>query len=154
MSSVVINSASQINPLTGAAANASAGATSFSALTDKATADLPATNTPLANALAGKAAVDPASTPLSALRVITALDDRARFTCTTALPMEVPLGLSPPPSWVVFPPASGVVTITPTGGAKINGSTSPITRAFANNRLGVWFVPNPYDANDYSVSGS
>ena len=91
---------------------------------------------------------------LSALRVLTALDDKKRFTCTTALTIEVPTGLSPAPSCIAVPPATGNLTLSPTGGATFNGSASALTRTFANNRNGVLIEPSPYTANDYSVSGS
>lgn len=155
MSSVVINSASQINPLTGASAQ-QAGVTSFSALTDKATVDLPATNTPLAIALATKAAVDPTDGSLTGAYTLVSLDNRKTYTCTTALTVNVPNGLTPRPSTVIYPPATGNLTLTPTGAsATLNGSALSITRAFTGtNKLGVSITPNPYDANDYTVSGS
>lgn len=91
---------------------------------------------------------------LSASRTIAAADDSTTFNCTTALPIVFPNGLSPKPSVIAVPPATGNLTLTPTGGATLNGSASSITRTFANNRLGVAITPNPYDVNDYSVSGS
>lgn len=95
-----------------------------------------------------------ATESLSGPRTITALDDQKQFTCTTALPIMFPNGLSPRPSVIAVPPATGNLTLTPTGGATLNGSASSITRTFANNRLGVAITPNPYDVNDYTVSGS
>lgn len=133
----------------------SGGASTFAALTDKTTVDLPAVNTPLANALAAKAAADPADGVLTGPYTLTALDNRKTYTCDTALPVSCPNGLSPKPSTIFFPPLTGNLTLTPTGGATLNGSTSPITRAFTGtNKLGVALVPNPYDVNDSIVSGS
>ena len=91
---------------------------------------------------------------LSALHVLAAADDKKRFTCTTALAIEVPTGLSPAPSCIAVPPAAGNLTLSPTGGATFNGSASALTRTFANNRNGVLIEPSPYTVNDYSVSGS
>lgn len=91
---------------------------------------------------------------LSGPRTITADDDQKQFTCITALTVTCPNGLSPRPSVIAVPPAAGNLTLTPTGGATLNGSASSITRTFANNRLGVAITPNPYDVNDYTVSGS
>lgn len=92
---------------------------------------------------------------LSGPRTITADDDQKQFTCITALTVTCPNGLSPKPSTIFFPPATGNLTLTPAGGATLNGSASPITRAFTGtNKLGVALIPNPYDVNDYTVSGS
>lgn len=92
---------------------------------------------------------------LSDPRTVTADDDQKQFTCITALTVTCPNGLSPKPSTIFFPPATGNLTLTPAGGATLNGSASPITRAFTGtNKLGVALIPNPYDVNDYTVSGS
>ena len=126
-----------------------AGATAFAALTDKATVDLPATNTPLATAL------NPTPTSISSMTALAATNNGKVYSCATAFSTNVPDGLTPKPSTVFFPPATGNLTLTPTGGATINGSASPVTRAFTgNNKLGVALIPNPYDAHDYTLSGS
>jgi hypothetical protein len=85
---------------------------------------------------------------------LSAADESKQYTCTTALTVSVPDGLSPRPSTVVIPPASGNLTITPTGSATLNGAGSSLTRTFTNNRQGVLISPNPYVTTDYSVSGS
>lgn len=92
-------------------------------------------------------------TPLYGNRVITPDDDREQFDCKVVLEIAVPNGLSTRPSFIAVSPASGNLTLTPTGGATFNGSATPLTRTFANNRLGVAITPNPHDVNDYSVSG-
>lgn len=93
-------------------------------------------------------------TSVSAGFTVAASDDNKTFSCTTALPIAVPGGLTPKPSFIAIPPATGNLTLNPTGGTTFNGSASALTRTFANNRLGVAITPNPYDVNDYSVSGS
>lgn len=93
------------------------------------------------------------NTPLYGNRTLTADDDKSQFDCMVVLAVEVPGGLSPKPSTIAVPPATGNLTLTPTGGATFNGSATPLTRTFANNRLGVAITPNPHDVNDYSVSG-
>lgn len=93
-------------------------------------------------------------TSLSASYAVTALDDEKQFTCTTDLPILVGPGLVPAPSFMAIPPSGGTLTLTPTGGATINGSASSATRTFANNRNGVVVTPNPYVVDDYSLSGS
>ena len=126
-----------------------AGATAFAALTDKATADLPAINTPLANAL------NPTPASISSMTALAATDNGKIYSCSAAFSTNVPNGLTPKPSTIFFPPATGNLTLTPAGGATLNGSASPITRAFTGtNKLGVALIPNPYDVNDYTVSGS
>ena len=67
------------------------GATTFSALTDKATADLPEINTPLASALAGKAAASH-SHPASAIADSTATG-RAVLTAATPAAARETLGV-------------------------------------------------------------
>lgn len=126
-----------------------AGATAFANLTDKATADLPAINTPLATAL------NPTPTSISSMTALAATDNGKIYSCSAAFSTNVPNGLTPKPSTIFFPPATGNLTLTPAGGATLNGSASPITRAFTGtNKLGVALIPNPYDVNDYTVSGS
>ena len=128
------------------------GVSTFAALTDRVTANLPSINTALAAALAAKDSVV-VPTELTGNLVMSPGDDGSHRYCTTALTLSTPLGLSPRPGMIIDPPASGVLTITPTGGCTVNGSSSSITRAFATNRLGVAIRPNLHDVNDYSVSG-
>ena len=127
----------------------SGGSTTFAALADKTTVDLPAINTPLANAL------NPTPASISSMTALAATDNGKIYSCSAAFSTNVPNGLTPKPSTIFFPPATGNLTLTPTGGATLNGSASPITRAFTGtNKLGVALIPNPYDVSDYSVSGS
>ena len=95
-----------------------------------------------------------APTPHSADFALTNLDDETVHTCTTALSVNVAGGLTPQPNSIVFPPGTGNLTVTCSGGATINGATTPIIRTFANNRLGVYIFPNPNTPGDYTVSGS
>ncbi len=136
----------------GVGAGGSGGATTFAALTDKATVDLPAVNTPLAAALSAKANATVEAT-ISANRTITSADDGGIFPCTTALTITVPGGLTPRPGFIPVPPPTGNLTLTPSGAATLNGAATPIVRTFASNRNGVLVTPNPHDVNDYSVSG-
>lgn len=93
------------------------------------------------------------SVTISTDTVLTAADDQRIFTCTTALTIFEPAGLSPRPNVVVNAPPTGNVTLTPTGGAQLNGSTDSITRSRANNPAG--FVVTAYAESDgYGVSGS
>jgi hypothetical protein len=64
-------------------AGAGGGATTFAALTDKTTADLPAINTPLASALSGKQPLDADLTAIAALT--TTANGRAMLTSANAL---------------------------------------------------------------------
>ena len=90
---------------------------------------------------------------LSGPRTITADDDQKQFTCTTALAITIPASLSPRPSFVVSPPATGNVSIAVSGGAQVNGATTTLTRSRANNPAG--FVVTAYAESDgYGVSGS
>ena len=90
---------------------------------------------------------------LSASRTLTAADDQVQFTCTTALTITIPASLSPRPSFIVNPPASGNVSIAVSGGANINGATTTLTRARSANVAG--FAVVPYAESDgYGVSGS
>ena len=90
---------------------------------------------------------------LSGPRTITADDDQKQFTCTTALIITIPASLSPRPSFVVNPPATGAASIAVSGGAQINGATTTLTRSRANNPAG--FVVTAYAESDgYGVSGS
>lgn len=55
---------------------------------------------------------------------------------------------------IVYPPASGNLTIGRSGGVTLNGVAADLTRTFASNRLGVAIVPNPHVAGDFTVSGA
>ena len=90
---------------------------------------------------------------LSAGYTVTVADDSAVFNCTTALTITIPSSLSPRPSFIVNPPATGNASIAVTGGANINGATSTLTRSRASNPAG--FAVVPYAESDgYGVSGS
>ena len=85
--------------------------------------------------------------------LITAADDGRTFNCTTALTITVPELLSPRPSFIVNPPASGNVSLDPTGAAQLNGAGATLTRSRASNPAGIAVVA--YSESDgYGVSGS
>ena len=85
--------------------------------------------------------------------LITAADDGRTFNCTTALTITVPELLSPRPSFIVNPPASGNVSLDPTGAAQLNGAGTTLTRSRTSNPAGIAVVA--YSESDgYGVSGS
>lgn len=57
---------------------------------------------------------------------LSAADDNTYFSCTATTTVTIPAGLSPPPQCVFMPPAAGSITLHPTGGVTLNGSTSDI----------------------------
>ena len=90
---------------------------------------------------------------VSADRTIAASDDGKVFSLTVAATLTIPANLSPRPSFIVNPPASGNVSIAVSGGANINGATTTLTRARSANVAG--FAVVPYAESDgYGVSGS
>lgn len=93
------------------------------------------------------------STSLSSAYQISKDDDGKVFTCTTALTITIPANLSPRPSFIINPPATGDVSLDPTGAAQLNGAGTTITRSRASNPAGVAVVA--YSESDgYGVSGS
>ena len=93
------------------------------------------------------------SVSVSAGFAVTAADDGKTFTCTTALTITIPASLSPRPSFIVNPPASGNVSLDPTGAAELNGAGTTITRSRASNPAGVAVIPYA-ESDGYGVSGS
>lgn len=90
---------------------------------------------------------------VSAGFTLSAADDGKVFTCTTALTITIPQGLSPRPTIIVNPPPTGDVSLDPTGSAQLNGAGTTLTRSRANNPAG--FAVVPYTESDgYGVSGS
>lgn len=90
---------------------------------------------------------------VSADRTIAASDDGKVFNLTVAATLTIPASLSPRPSFIVNPPASGNVSIAVSGGANINGATTTLTRARSANVAG--FAVVAYAESDgYGVSGS
>ena len=85
--------------------------------------------------------------------LITAADDGRTFNCTTALTITVPELLSPRPSFIVNPPASGNVSLDPTGAAQLNGAGATLTRSRASNPAGIAVVAYA-ESDGYGVSGS
>lgn len=92
-------------------------------------------------------------TSLSSAYQISKDDDGKTFNCTTALTITIPASLSPRPSFIVNPPASGNVSIAVSGGANINGATTTLTRSRASNVAGVAVVAYA-ESDGYGVSGS
>ena len=96
---------------------------------------------------------EPGPLTLSGNYTVTSADDRKTYTCNSALTITIPANLSPRPSFIVNPPASGNVSIAVSGGANINGATTTLTRARSANAAG--FAVVPYAESDgYGVSGS
>lgn len=91
--------------------------------------------------------------PVASSFSLTSADDGKVFSCTAALTITIQATLSPRPSVIVIPPPSGNVSIAVSGGAKLNGATTTLTRSRASNLAGVAVVPY-VDADGYGVSGS
>lgn len=107
----------------------------------------------LAQITLGGVALGSVPVTLSADYTVTAADDSAVFTCTTALTITVPELLSPRPSFIVNAPASGNVSLDPTGAAQLNGAGTTLTRSRSSNPAGIAVVA--YSESDgYGVSGS
>lgn len=127
----------------------SAGASTYAALTDKATVDLPATNTPLAAALAGKQAIV-TPTPLAVDKTLAVADDGKIYSVSTAITVTVPIGLVPKPQVIFNCPATGSITFICT--SAVNGNTTTKTRERAYNFSGVVLTPNA-ESDSYGLSG-
>ena len=96
---------------------------------------------------------EPGPLTLSGNYTVTSADDRKTYTCDAVLTITIPANLSPRPSFIVNPPASGNVSIAVSGGANINGAATTLTRARSANVAG--FAVVPYAESDgYGVSGS
>lgn len=88
-------------------------------------------------------------TQLSAAYTIGDGDAKKRFACSTSLTVTIN---SSSADTIIFPPASGSLTITGSG-VTLNGDVASIIRTLSSNRAGVAIVKNPVIANDYSVTG-
>jgi hypothetical protein len=97
-------------------------------------------------------AVGGAITTVTASRALTTADSGNVLRCSAAVTLEYPEGLSAAFSCIVEPPASGDVTLDPTGSCTANGGTTNLTRSRANNPAG--FVIRALAANVFGVSGS
>lgn len=85
--------------------------------------------------------------------LITAADDGRIFNLTAAATLTISASLSPRPSFIVNPPASGNASIAVSGGANVNGATTTLTRSRSSNPAGVAVVPYA-ESDAYGVSGS
>jgi hypothetical protein len=94
----------------------------------------------------------PAIIAVSASRALTWVDSGNVLRCSTAVTLEYPEGLGSEFSCIVESPASGDVTIDPTGSCTANGGSTSLTRSRANNPAG--FVIRALAANVAGVSGS
>lgn len=84
---------------------------------------------------------------------VQASDDGTLFWSTTNVTVTLPAGLSPAPVLLFAPPATGSITVTPSGGAQIAGSTNPYAINRTTNPSGVCAVsPYPDSANQYGVT--
>lgn len=85
--------------------------------------------------------------------LITAADDGRIFNLTAAATLTISASLSPRPSFIVNPPASGNASIAVSGGANVNGATTTLTRSRSSNPAGVAVVAYA-ESDGYGVSGS
>jgi len=103
----------------------------------------------------GREAVrEAASAPVvtvSTSRALTASDHGKVLRCSAAVTLEYPEGLGDKFSCIGESPASGDVTIDPTGSCTVNNGTTSLTRSRANNPAG--FVIRALSANVAGVSG-
>lgn len=90
---------------------------------------------------------------LSGAYTLKASDDGQRFSCTTALTITIPDGLSPRPSITVTPPASGNLTITMAGSEQVSGASSATRARGTTNPAGV-ALTGYKDTAGYGLSGS
>lgn len=104
----------------------------------------------------GRDAVNEAAMPtiitVSTSRALTAADNGKVLRCSSAVTLEYPEGLGAEFSCIVESPASGDVTIDPTGSCTANGGSTSLTRSRANNPAG--FVIRALAANVFGVSGA
>lgn len=89
---------------------------------------------------------------VSASRALASSDNGSVLRCSTSVTLEYPEGLGDAFSCLVEPPASGTVTLDPTGSCTLNGGTSNLTRTRSSNPAGV--VIRALGANVAGVSGS
>ncbi len=89
---------------------------------------------------------------LSSDYTLTAADDGTWFTASTALVVTVPAGLTPMPSCVFIPPASGSITLRSSGGTKLSGATSDIVVNLSTNPAGAGLVPLYGQTDSYGVT--
>lgn len=93
----------------------------------------------------------PGYVTLSANKTLTNADLGKTFMCSTAITVTVPVGLNV--GEVKFiPPQTGNLSIASDGTATLNGATTTITRAWANNRTG--FHLASLGSNVYGVGGA
>ena len=86
-------------------------------------------------------------------RAITAADDQAVMYPAAGITLTWPAGLSPAPRVIIVPASTGVVNLAVSGGATLNGATSALTRALADNYAG--FAVMPQGVTDaYGVGGA
>jgi hypothetical protein len=83
---------------------------------------------------------------------LTASDDNTIFSATTAITVTVPAGLSPMPSCVFLPPATGSITLHPTGGTLLSGSSSDVAFSIVSNPAGAGLVPLYGQTDKYGVT--
>lgn len=89
---------------------------------------------------------------IDASTTLTSEHDKKILRCTAAVTLTYPEGLGAEFSCLVESPASGDVTIDPTGTCTVNGATDSLTRGRTNNPAG--FVIRALAANVAGVSGS
>jgi hypothetical protein len=90
---------------------------------------------------------------LSANYTLKASDDQTSFSCTAALTVSIPDGLSPRPTVTIVPPPTGNLSIAMLGAETLNGALTTLTRTRANNPAGI-VVAGYRDAAAYGASGT
>lgn len=121
--------------------------------------DVPAGSTVFAEAVGANATyTDPASVSGAGIAVptsrpIASADDQAILYPAAGVTLTWPAGLSPAPRVIIVPAPIGVVNLAVSGGATLNGATSALTRALADNYAG--FAVMPQGVTDaYGVGGA
>lgn len=92
-----------------------------------------------------------ATTQVGTSRALTADDNGQTLECTATVTLTVPVGLEANFGCAVIP--NGTTSIASSGGALLNGATSTLTRAAANNPL-VAIVARASAVDSYVVTGS
>ena len=107
-------------------------------------------STPVADAV--KAAAMPTIVTVSTSRALTAADNGKVLRCSAAVTLEYPEGLGAEFACLAESPASGDVTIDPTGSCTANAGSTSLTRNRADNQAG--FAIRALAANVAGVSGA
>jgi hypothetical protein len=91
---------------------------------------------------------------LNADYTLTAADDQKVFVMGASVIVTIPTGLTPAPAVVFMPKASASVTLHPTGGVTIDGSTSDELRSVVTDPTGFSLTPSYGTANTFFTTVS